>query len=212
LFRGGSWKDGLEPREGSSARRKEGAPLMASLRLIQVRTRKQISEEALIRYKVFVLEQGVPERMEIDRYEDECEHFLAVLGKKPIGCIRVREVGKDLKMERLAILKEFRGRGFGREIVGKIVAHCLRKRPREIRMHAQYRLRDFYGSFGFLPRGKPFQEAGIKHIEMFLVPGALKGSRPGEFQNLRAPQRLLFASNPRANPLTSTGRRTSPEG
>jgi ElaA protein len=33
-------------------------------------------------------------------------------------------------------------------------------------MNAQYYLLEYYRKLGFKPKGKPFDEAGIKHIKM----------------------------------------------
>ncbi|MFH0962183.1 MAG: GNAT family N-acetyltransferase [archaeon] len=141
---------------------------MGKIFLREVNTRGEISKEALIRYRVFVVGQKVPEEIEIDAHEDSCTHFLAFFGKIPVGCIRVRPVGRKLKLERLAVLPEFRGRGFGREIVRLAVGYCRRKKPSGIYMNAQYYLLEFYKKLGFEPRGKTFFEAGIKHVKMVL--------------------------------------------
>lgn len=141
---------------------------MKKLILKKIASREDISREALIRYKVFVIGQKVPEKLEIDGHEDSCEHFLGVVNGRPVGCIRIRPVGRRLKLERLAVLEEFRGKGHGKEIVRLAVARCKRRRPAEIYMNAQYYLLDFYKSLGFLPRGRIFSEAGIRHVQMFL--------------------------------------------
>jgi len=35
-----------------------------------------------------------------------------------------------------------------------------------VMLHAQRSAEGFYARFGFVPRGEPFEEAGIVHIEM----------------------------------------------
>jgi len=36
----------------------------------------------------------------------------------------------------------------------------------EVRLHAQRTAEGFYERLGFVPRGEPFEEAGIVHVEM----------------------------------------------
>jgi predicted GNAT family N-acyltransferase len=45
-----------------------------------------------IRIDVFVHGQGVPAELELDEYEDECIHFVAVQDSQPIGTGRLRDV------------------------------------------------------------------------------------------------------------------------
>jgi cysteine-S-conjugate beta-lyase len=144
-------------------------------KLAKADTLQKYAETVRIRYKVFILEQKVPEKLEIE-FEDDCAHFLALEGNVPVGCVRVRKVGKKLKIERLAILKEFRGKGFGREIVKKVVGYCRKKRSAGIYMNAQYYLLDFYRGLGFVPEGKTFMEAGIKHVRMRLATSKSSGT------------------------------------
>ena len=48
------------------------------------------------------------------------------------------------------------------------VLQAARQRgDREVVLHAQRSAEGFYGRLGFQPRGEPFEEAGIPHIEMF---------------------------------------------
>ncbi|NTV23517.1 MAG: GNAT family N-acetyltransferase [Nanoarchaeota archaeon] len=140
---------------------------MEKLRITLIKTKTDYAQAIVIRYKVFVLEQKVPAELEIE-HEDNCAHFLAAQDKTPVGCARVRKVGKKLKLERLAILKEHRGKGYGKEIVLELVNYCRRKKPEEIYMNAQYYLLDFYKALGFVQKGKKFEEAGIEHIKMVL--------------------------------------------
>ena len=71
-----------------------------------------------------------------------------------------------MKLERIAVLQGHRGKGYGKETIKWMVEYCKSKNPLTIYMNAQYYLKEFYEYLGFEAEGKPFEEAGIKHIKM----------------------------------------------
>ena len=70
-----------------------------------------------IRNIVFVGEQNCPYDIEVvPEEEKEAKHFLIYDKETPIGTIRYREVGnRTFKLERFAVLKEYRGHGYGKQ-------------------------------------------------------------------------------------------------
>lgn len=121
-----------------------------------------------IRYKVFIVEQNCPYEEEIVMNEElESKVYIAYLKDNAIGTIRYRFVDNNIKIERFAILKEYRNNGYGRKIFNFFVEYLAHiYNPVLIYFNAQYRLLDFYSSFGFEPKGEKFMEAGIVHIRM----------------------------------------------
>ena len=62
---------------------------------------------------------------------------------------------------------EVRRSGHGRAIVAAAVAETERRYPASpIRIDAQAYLERFYGAFGFVRSGLPFDEDGIPHLAM----------------------------------------------
>ena len=120
-----------------------------------------------IRKKVFIEEQNVPIDIEMDGLDDKANHVIAYLDNKPIGCARIR-ANSFAKLERIAVMKDHRGKGFGRKITEFLIDYCKQKNVNEIRLHAQMYTADFYKKLGFLERGKTFFEADIEHIEMYM--------------------------------------------
>jgi predicted GNAT family N-acyltransferase len=120
-----------------------------------------------IRNIVFVKEQNVPQTIEFDGLDKESVHFLVKLDSKMIGCARIRSIDGKMKLERIAILKEYRNKGFGKRLMQYLISYCDARNATEIVIHAQYYLKKFYEGLEFNPRGEPFFEAGIKHIEMY---------------------------------------------
>lgn len=138
------------------------------------RTKKELTKCFDIKYNVFHKEQKIPNEIIYDRYDDESEHILAKINNIPGGCARLRVIGKKAKLERMAVLKKYRKRGVGRAIVNYVKKYCRKHHIKEIVLHSQYYIRDFYINCNFKEKGKPFKEAGIKHIEMFID---LKGDK-----------------------------------
>ena len=126
---------------------------------------KSSSEQAFfIRRKVFVDEQGVDRTLEYNN-EDQSNHYLLFLAGKPIATARWRETENGIKLERFAVLPEFRNRGFG-EIILKEVLKDVKPTGKIIYLHSQARAVPFYERNGFNKVGEMFVEAGIEHYYM----------------------------------------------
>ncbi len=119
-----------------------------------------------IRKKVFVEEQKVPEEIEWDEFENESNHVLAYIKDKPVGTARWRETQKGKKLERFAVLKEFRSFGVGKYLVHFILKELMNSE--NIYLHAQEHVVGFYEKFEFIKKGDRFFEAGIPHWLMEL--------------------------------------------
>jgi len=138
-----------------------------TLDIQMAKTKKELDQVIAIRKEVFVEGQNVPVELEIDGLDDKAEHVIAYLDEEPIGCARIR-FDTYAKLERIAIVEKYRGKGFGRKITEFLIDYCKQKNVDEIRLHAQMYTADFYKKLGFLVRGKTFFEADIEHIEMYM--------------------------------------------
>lgn len=117
---------------------------------------------------VFVKEQNVQRERERDEFDTNSNHVLAMHRNKPIGCARIQIIDGRAKLERVAVLKNCRKRGVGALLMDYLVTYCKNNAVEEIFLHAQCEVSDFYKKWGFEPRGEPFMEEGIKHVEMYL--------------------------------------------
>ena len=122
-----------------------------------------------IRQKVFKEEQSVPyEEDEIYEEELSAVSYLITINEKPIGTIRYRKTDEGYKIERFAIVKEYRGKGYGKQSFEFFCDMLAAKfNPCKIYFHSQYYIKDLYVRLGFSEEGEIFEEAGIKHIKMF---------------------------------------------
>jgi len=129
----------------------------------------QMQAALRIREEVFVQEQHVPAEEEYDEFEDTSRHFLAMVGPDPAGTARWRLTQKGVKLERFAVLSQYRGTGVGSALVKTILddIHVTEgTQGRLLYMHAQLTAMPLYAKFGFQPVGEMFEECDIQHYEM----------------------------------------------
>jgi predicted GNAT family N-acyltransferase len=127
----------------------------------------ELQEAFEVRRQVFVREQGISEDLVFDGHDREALHMVVKDGGKVIGSARVRFLaGNQAKLERMAILKRYRRKGTGREMLLFLDMVWKDKQVQQVIIHAQLEVVPFYKSCGFDEVGLPFQEAGITHIKM----------------------------------------------
>jgi predicted GNAT family N-acyltransferase len=117
-----------------------------------------------IRREVFVGEQNCPPELEWE-HEDESTHFLATVDGEPAGASRWRKTANGYKLERFAVLKQFRGQGVAQQLVRTVLAD-LPADADYIYLNAQILAVGLYEKFGFVAEGPQFEEAGIQHFKM----------------------------------------------
>jgi predicted GNAT family N-acyltransferase len=124
----------------------------------------ELADLRAVREPVFVIEQGVPEEIELDELDPQCHHVLArdETGR-PIGTGRLSPQGK---IGRLGVLAEWRGRGVGDALLQALVDLARSRGHALVELHAQIDAVGFYERFAFEPVGKEFVEAGIVHRTM----------------------------------------------
>lgn len=127
---------------------------------------KDLETVFAIRRKVFVEEQNCPPELEWE-FEDESTHFLGTIDNMPAGAARWRRTEKGYKLERFAVLPQFRGYGMGKALV-RTVLDNLPKEADYIYLNAQLTAIGLYEKFGFVKEGPQFEEAGIQHFKMVL--------------------------------------------
>jgi len=75
-----------------------------------------------IRTTVFVIGQNVPQSEEVDGKDQDSDHYLLTIDSKPVGVARVRYIDDFAKIERVAILSDYQGHGFGEQIMKTILS------------------------------------------------------------------------------------------
>jgi predicted GNAT family N-acyltransferase len=140
-------------------------------------TRWQLHQADLIkiRTEVFMQEQQVSAADEWDGLDEQAQHFLILSPSgAALGCARLlheKKHGQSLcHIGRVAILKPFRNKGLGHDLMRFIIGFCKTDAPvSSIYLHAQIERRHFYETLGFTAEGNEFMDAGISHISMHLA-------------------------------------------
>lgn len=119
---------------------------------------------APLRFAIFVGEQNVPAGIELDEMDEHCVHAIAYdEAGKAIGTGRLLPEGK---IGRMAVVKEWRRRGVGADLLEALIAEARRRGHAEVKLSAQLQAAEFYRSHGFVAEGKVYEEAGILHQSM----------------------------------------------
>jgi len=117
-----------------------------------------------IRETVFIHEQGVPVELEWDGLDSACAHVLAWNDRgEAIGTARMQQNGT---IGRMAVLKDWRGRGVGRALLQTLLDLATRRGLSRVTLSAQTHALGFYERAGFDVVGEPFIDAGIPHRKM----------------------------------------------
>lgn len=147
---------------------------MKTLKTDRKITVRRIDEENLlkkafaIREEVFVQEQQVPREDEYEN-EEESHHFIAMEEDTACATGRWRETSEGIKIERLAVKKEYRGLGVGSKVLQEILDDIESRkdlRNKKIYLNAQVDAVPLYEKFGFHREGGRFFECNIEHQKM----------------------------------------------
>ncbi len=122
----------------------------------------------MIRNIVFVGEQEVPVEIEIDDKEAACLHIVAYTeNKNPIATGRLYPISNHTyKVQRVAVLKEERGKGFGKTLMQGIEMIARNKNAKFLRLGAQNQALPFYQHLGYHVISEEYEEAGILHHDV----------------------------------------------
>ena len=139
---------------------------MIEIKKVLFTDQNDIEKCFLIRKEVFVNEQKCDPEDEYENEEDSI-HFLLLDNNNPVATARYRETKNGIKMERFAVLKNMRGKGYGLMILNYMISD-LSENILIKYLHAQVQVVGFYEKVGFKKIGKQFDEVGIMHYKMIL--------------------------------------------
>lgn len=114
-----------------------------------------------IRHQVFVVEQNVDPELEWDGLDSLCVH--ALLFEDDDAAVATGRLAADGKVGRMAVLAEYRGRGYGGKILDFLIGEARTRNIPGLYLHAQTHAAPFYLRHGFEIHGPEFDEASIPH-------------------------------------------------
>ncbi|WP_242927361.1 GNAT family N-acetyltransferase [Pontibacter vulgaris] len=135
--------------------------------VIRVKSEQDLDAAFNIREQVFVQEQKVPRDAERDQYENIAKHYLATYDGVPCGAARWRQTENGIKLERFAVLQNYRNKQVGEQILKAVLEDVKAANPeKEVYLNAQLPAVNFYKRHGFVEEGDMFTECDIKHYKM----------------------------------------------
>ncbi|MEW8978728.1 MAG: GNAT family N-acetyltransferase [Symbiobacterium sp.] len=138
-------------------------------RTMRVTTPKQLEAALAIRRKVFIEEQKVPPEEEMDGLDESAAHVLALdPDGRPVATGRLIPYGhRTGKLQRIAVLAEVRGQGYGRAVVEALEEIGRAMGFTRFVLGAQTHAEAFYRKLGYRTTSpEVFLDAGIPHVHM----------------------------------------------
>lgn len=120
-----------------------------------------------IREEVFVREQEYPIELEFDEADETCWHLVLTDNEKAVATARLLKLSEGVfKPGRIAVLKEYRGKNIGAELLTLIIEKAKEMGAKELHIGAQTYAVGFYEKFGFKTTGEEYMDEHIPHIDM----------------------------------------------
>lgn len=102
-----------------------------------------------IRKKVLVGEILYTPEQDLDELDESCIHFIYYINDKAIGTVRLIPEENYFIVSRMAVLKEYRGKGIGTELMKKCIEYGQEKKVSKLFAEALIETVDFYVNVGF---------------------------------------------------------------
>jgi len=143
---------------------------MGNIHLLKLNFKdKDFSHIQNIRKIVFTDELQISESELFDKFDENCDHFLIFDGKNVTGSVRIVQIEKQIKLERMALLKPYRSKNYGKNCILQLIEYYSSLGFSKIILDSIYSVRGFYQKCGFTEEGDVFQRVGIDHIRMYLT-------------------------------------------
>jgi len=140
------------------------------------------------RQAIFVVEQRCP-FPDLDGRDQHAQHLLLRIDGELAGCLRLIPFADEARVAigRVAVAAPLRRRGFARSLMAEALGRCRRDHPDcTVTLTGQTYLAPFYETLGFVVTSPPYDDYGLSHVDMTLLPSpaprerADAKRRPGE--------------------------------
>lgn len=133
--------------------------------MIDLKVTNTLSEdEKMIRETVFIDEQKF--KIEFDDTDDIATHIVMYIDNNPVGCCRLYKQENEYHIGRIAVLKPYRGKGYGEKILLNAERVAKEKGADSISLSAQVRASGFYEKLGYKKHGEIYFDEYCEHIAM----------------------------------------------
>lgn len=136
----------------------------------------QLYDLLKIRQDVFIVEQHCI-YPDIDGLDVNCLHLLGYVREQLVAYLRLIpsdfHCSGNIALGRIVSLASLRGLGIGKKMMKQAMTYIAAYFPHQsIQLSAQFHLLNFYQNYGFNCISEPYDEDGIKHIDMLFVPAS----------------------------------------
>jgi predicted GNAT family N-acyltransferase len=129
---------------------------MSDVRVRVARTEDDVRAALALRHEVFVVEQGVPEELEVDEHDRLATHLLAERDGELVATLR------------LVLESAARRRGTAAVRLREAERWARERDARAVVLSAQTYAVALYAAAGYEARGDVYLDAGIEHVTMEL--------------------------------------------
>jgi len=148
----------------SCVKRNEKQMAQSKLRIVLGTWDKLHDDAMVVRRDVFIVEQSVPEDIELDNMDAVSLHAVAYADDgSPVGTGRLLPDGH---IGRMAVRRHARGAKIGTRLLQALIKQARQLGHRQVALHAQSHARGFYEAHDFYAQGPTFIEANIPHLLM----------------------------------------------
>jgi predicted GNAT family N-acyltransferase len=135
--------------------------------IVAIRGTDTLMREAYaLRREVFVVEQGVPQELEVDDDDPIAAHLVALHEGRVVGTLRMVRHGRTAKIGRMAVSASWRRKGIGGALMRFAALTAGHDGVEEIILAAQLAARRFYQRLGYAEEGDVFYDANLPHVRM----------------------------------------------
>lgn len=121
-------------------------------------------DEKMIRETVFIEEQKF--KIEFDDIDNIATHIVMYLDNNPVGCCRLYNQENEYHIGRIAVLKPYKGKGYGEKILLQTESVAKEIGADCIVLSAQVRASGFYEKLGYNKYGEIYFDEYCEHIAM----------------------------------------------
>lgn len=109
-----------------------------------------ISKSQSIRHEVFVVEQCIPQELDLDGIDDISFHALVLDNNALVATARLsKRKNKHAVLARVAVVKKYRGMGIAAKVINGLISYARHVGVCSIEIHAHKYLQNYYEKFGF---------------------------------------------------------------
>lgn len=125
---------------------------------------KNDKDAVFVRTTVFIEEQGF--KLEFDDIDDVSTHIVIYVNGEPAATGRTFFKDDDNIIGRVAVLKQYRGKGLGEKIIESLEAEIKKSGGNTAKLSSQYHAKGFYEKQGYNVFGDIYYDENCAHIAM----------------------------------------------